>query len=449
MLVTLAISALFAAPSASPLQLQSLQPQPVVSEVKDGGTYHVSTGVWSRGPSTTALAGPEVIYDNTCTVGWYFDLPDLFGTIMDSGRVPSTSSPTSVDSLTGLYDLYEINGFEIGYCAVAPGPTRIDIGFSDCYEACDGAGNLAPPIAVFRLLNSPGGVAAGGQGCWIVTMDLSNTSFSFNLGGDCDGTYDGVPSTDGFGWTFSAPLSLTGDDIGPLFAGDPNGYFASSGQPCGAYGAGTTFPLASQGPGSGIGIVDRAESDSFYSCFWFGGYTAQNPHTSFYLKLMGDQGTSCSNSGSAYCFGDGTGTVCPCSNPGALGEGCANSTGSGATLSATGCADLFVDTLLFNISGVNGAKPGLLLRGDNQLSGGNGNPIGDGLICAGGASNRSQVQVSVGGMATFTDWNGAGFGSVANLGSPTNFQYWYRDPQGSSCGTGFNFSNAWTVTYTP
>ena len=154
--------------------------------------------------------------------------------------------------------------------------------------------------------------------------------------------------------------------------------------------------------------------------------------------------------GTAYCFGDGTGTACPCGNNGAPGFGCANSSGGGARMTAAGDAVLSADTMTLDITGVNGAKAGLLIRGDNQVNGGLGNPVGDGLICAGGAVQRSHVQVTdATGATTFSDWNGSGLGSVANAGAPTNYQFWYRDPQGSPCGNGFNFTNAYSVTYQP
>ncbi len=149
------------------------------------------------------------------------------------------------------------------------------------------------------------------------------------------------------------------------------------------------------------------------------------------------------NTGSAYCFGDGTGAACPCSGFGGLGEGCVNTGGTGVTLRALGNASVSSDTLRFDVAGAPGAKPGLLLRGNNQIA----NPIGDGIICTAGMSQRSQVQVTAAGVTSFTDFNGAGFGSVANLGAPTNFQFWYRDPMATCSGSGFNFSNAWTVTY--
>jgi len=149
--------------------------------------------------------------------------------------------------------------------------------------------------------------------------------------------------------------------------------------------------------------------------------------------------------GAAYCFGDGTGAACPCNNTGSAGAGCFNSSLVGATLSASGVASFSGDTFSLSVSGVAGAKPGLVLRGNNQVA----IPSGDGILCAAGGSQRSQVQITSGGATTFTNFNGAGFGSVANMGSATNFQFWYRDPQNSPCGTGFNFSNGWTVTYQP
>lgn len=147
--------------------------------------------------------------------------------------------------------------------------------------------------------------------------------------------------------------------------------------------------------------------------------------------------------GSPYCFGDGSGPNCPCFAFGGLGQGCANTTGLGATMTATGTANLINDTLQFHVEGVPGAKPGLLLRADNQV----GVPIGDGILCTSGNSLRSQVQVTVAGATVFTDFQGGPFAAVANSGAPTNFQFWYRDPSNTCSGSGFNFTNAWTVTY--
>ncbi len=156
------------------------------------------------------------------------------------------------------------------------------------------------------------------------------------------------------------------------------------------------------------------------------------------------------NTGSAYCFGDGSGANCPCSGFGIGGAGCANTASTGATLTGQGNAVLSGDTFQLDIVGVPGAKPGLVLRGANQLNGGLGNPVGDGLLCTGGQTARSHVQVTVAGNTSFTDFQGNPFGvSSYGAGIPTNYQFWYRDNQNTCSGSGFNFSNAWTVNWLP
>ena len=158
-----------------------------------------------------------------------------------------------------------------------------------------------------------------------------------------------------------------------------------------------------------------------------------------------------SNPGIAHCFGDGSGTACPCGASGNPGEGCANTGGAGgAILVGIGSALLSLDSFGLYAEGVPGDKPGLILRGANQLNGGLGNPVGDGLLCVGGQTARSQVQVTSAGLTTFTDFQGQPFGASSyGLGLPTNYQFWYRDPGNTCSGSGFNFSNAWTTTWLP
>ncbi|MFT7484420.1 MAG: hypothetical protein ACI9F9_000260 [Candidatus Paceibacteria bacterium] len=164
----------------------------------------------------------------------------------------------------------------------------------------------------------------------------------------------------------------------------------------------------------------------------------------FLLSLAFLAPVSLGQSGSAYCFGDGSGAACPCSS-GNPGEGCANSSGAGATLTGSGNAHVLGDTFLLNVAGVPGAKPGLILRGNNQVA----IPAGEGILCASGGSQRSHVQVTSAGATSFTDFNGNPFGASANSGGvPTNYQFWYRDPSNTCAGSGFNFSNAWSVTWT-
>lgn len=166
-----------------------------------------------------------------------------------------------------------------------------------------------------------------------------------------------------------------------------------------------------------------------------------------YLSKWGCPGPN--EVGVPYCFGDGAGTPCPCGANGSAGEGCANSGGlGGAILAANGVASIAYDSFELHVSGVPGIKPGLILQGTNQLSAGLGNPVGDGLLCTGGQTARSQIQVTSAGTTSFFDFQGAPFGaSSSGLGVPTNYQFWYRDNQNTCSGAGFNFSNAWTVTW--
>ncbi len=150
-----------------------------------------------------------------------------------------------------------------------------------------------------------------------------------------------------------------------------------------------------------------------------------------------------SSSGNAYCAGDGSAT-CPCFAIFGPGVGCQNTGGPGAGLAGTGNAQVSNDTFQFDVSGVPGAKPGLLVKGSVQIF----NAVGDGILCT-APQMRSHVQItSAAGEATYADFDSQPFGAIANMGSPTYFQYWYRDP-GNTCGGGFNFSNAWEVSFTP
>ena len=211
-------------------------------------------------------------------------------------------------------------------------------------------------------------------------------------------------------------------------------------------GATTTVDAVSSGgqifrgeiPGNVSGNVEYW----FTSSDWYGNVGQSGSR--FYAS--GNTGT-----GTAYCFGDGTGGACPCGANGNSGEGCANTSGTGgATLVASGNASLSADTFQLNISGVPGSKPGLVLRGASQLGGGNGNPAGDGLLCTSGNTARSQVQVTSAGATTFIEFQpGVSFGASSyGAGQAANYQFWYRDPSNTCSGGGFNFTNAVSVTWT-
>jgi hypothetical protein len=147
----------------------------------------------------------------------------------------------------------------------------------------------------------------------------------------------------------------------------------------------------------------------------------------------------------AFCFGDGGGTPCPCGNDGGPGEGCANSTGSGAVLSVSGSTSISADDLVLSTTGLPGG-PGLYFQGQNSINSGNGIVFGDGLRCAGLDVTRLQVRFSSGGNAN-TSISIATKGSVV-AGETKRYQHWYRDSTNSPCGSTFNLTNGYELTWT-
>lgn len=149
--------------------------------------------------------------------------------------------------------------------------------------------------------------------------------------------------------------------------------------------------------------------------------------------------------GVGYCFGDGTGTACPCGNDGNPGEGCANSTGNGAVLVGTGSNSVGADDLSFTLLQALPSQGALLFVANNQLSG---LYFGDGLRCAGGSLKRLGVRMpNASGTAHWNPGMAASGGWMA--GDTRNFQAWYRDPVGSPCANEFNTSNGVNITFAP
>lgn len=160
------------------------------------------------------------------------------------------------------------------------------------------------------------------------------------------------------------------------------------------------------------------------------------PETDMALMLEGTVGAD--NTGSAYCFGDATGAFCPCAAFAGSGEGCMTTSGTGATLTGSGHADVGGSGFTLTVTGGPANKPGLIFQGDNQIA----NPIGDGILCATG----NVIRYAVNPLDASGSTSGSGFEVNAASGQTVNYQYWFRDT-GNPCGGGFNFTGAWTVTW--
>lgn len=152
----------------------------------------------------------------------------------------------------------------------------------------------------------------------------------------------------------------------------------------------------------------------------------------------------------AFCFGDGTTdtglgtTPCPCGNESTsgAGEGCRHQLGHGATFSMLGSVNVAANTLAFQVGGARPSQPAMLVEGSSRVQ----IPFKDGILCAGYPTRRMEVlSLDAAGAATTSP-------IVANSpgltpGSYRVYQTWYRDPGGSTCGSGSNFTPAYAVLF--
>lgn len=152
--------------------------------------------------------------------------------------------------------------------------------------------------------------------------------------------------------------------------------------------------------------------------------------------------------GAAFCFGDGSGASCACGNYGSSCEGCANSGGTGSRLVCEGSASASIDDLHPIAYSLLHNQPALLFVGINRVNGGDGITFGDGLRCVGGQVVRLGVKTP--SPTGESSW-GPGLAAVGGwvAGDTRGFQVWYRNPRGLPCGSNFNLSNAWEVSFLP
>ncbi len=156
--------------------------------------------------------------------------------------------------------------------------------------------------------------------------------------------------------------------------------------------------------------------------------------------------------GMAFCFGDGSGTSCPCGNdsPFTGRAGCLNSLGSGARLVATGTPSIAADTLVLRGSGMPSSSV-LYFEGTTQVNGGAGVVFGDGLRCAGGSIVRLEPKVNVAGASRWPDVGDPAIsvrcGDVA--GNSRTYQAWYRNAAAFCTPQAFNLTNGWVLTWLP
>ncbi len=151
------------------------------------------------------------------------------------------------------------------------------------------------------------------------------------------------------------------------------------------------------------------------------------------------------------CFGDGTGTPCPCGNVGASGNGCANSVNvAGANLGSLGLPSVSNDSFLLIGTGMPDSAV-LYFQGTLQVAGGAGAVFGDGKRCAGGTVIRLGTKQNQGGASSYPEILDPQISVRGGIiGGPTTrtYQCWYRNADPTFCTPDtFNLSNGLSVVW--
>ena len=440
-----AAGALLLSASAFAQQDATAKVRPAPATAKDAGVYHVATGTWTRASKDPiATIGPDVLYDNTCSVGFWSALgsTEMF---VDGARMPSTTSPTSLFTLTGTANAYPINGFQTSYCVISAPTLTLLFQWYECYASCSDVTLNVPIMSV--PVSAPADPGLVGL-CWVVTYDLTNTTFEFTMSADCNGTYGGNSDLDGFGWSIIEIAPSPGTTVGPMIAGDPLGirFGGPNGTGC-PIGDGTIW-RPGIGAGTGIGADDAFESNLggvYNACYFFGGYFGGSLFAAFWHEVWGDSGGSIPV-GTSECFCDAANAPCGNASP---TTGCLNSVGTGAEITGSGTDVIANANLVLSVTGARPLKSGVWLQGTatNQIL------FRDGNLCVAGLTVRLYPDViDANGDNDTTDVPAGSIvaqsGSKGYVIGPGSlwYQMWYRDG-GGPCGTQSNLTNALRVDW--
>ncbi len=182
-----------------------------------------------------------------------------------------------------------------------------------------------------------------------------------------------------------------------------------------------------------------------------GAYSSSSATNLIGAFSVAESGTACAPPSTPYCFGDGTGLACPCSNSGAAGNGCASSVNAaGGNLTSSGSASVSADTLALIGSGMPNSSA-LYFQGTSQLSGGLGVLFGDGLRCVGGSIIRLGTKNNTAGASQYPA-PGDQSVSVRGFNSASDFrtyQIWYRNAAAFCTASTFNLTNGLSLTWAP
>lgn len=159
-----------------------------------------------------------------------------------------------------------------------------------------------------------------------------------------------------------------------------------------------------------------------------------------------------------FCYGDGSGTACPCGNFSAVGdnEGCLHSGGTGARLvgyaGPAPAPSLSNDRLVLHLLRAPAITPCVFFQGTAQIAGGAGVVFGEGLQCVGGATVRLNLRFTCNGQLGMPEPGDAAISVAGGVTVPgvRHYQAWFRTgPQICTTALAFSLSNGVTVTWVP
>jgi hypothetical protein len=471
----LAALALLAASSMAQQNLSS-RLMPITAPIRHAGVYHVATGTWTRNATFANIAGPDSIYNNTCS-GIYFGAMNSGEEWQHRSRIPSPSGPTTPsifygasrnDEAPGCLTSYTINGFQVAYCSrLVGGGITWDHKFANSYTVC-GSADMVPNYT-FTITGLPGGTATGTLQCWILDVDTSATTPAFVLSADGDGTWTGPSTSEQFGWGNgpTAPAFTTAAGTGPIIAGNYSWMGGSSHPftPCtGTDGTIWDAPinLAEEGTGMSTSDFFRITGPTPQvapGCYYFGSI----PLPDFHLKLFANTGCPTASPMADFCLPGQNGVIsCPCNNPPVgTGMGCNNFGGwpnDSCLLYATGIASLAADSLTFTSTGENSTSLTIFLQGTASIS--TGVLYGAGVRCVSGILKRLYTGVASSGWISRpgvpdpdVHTRSAALGDPIGPGQTRYYMTYYRDPAAASpCGhkaSTFNDSQAGSLVWSP
>jgi len=348
--------------------------------------------------------------------------------------------------------LADVDG-DLDLDVVVPHPTANTV----CVYLNDGTGNLALDHTLAGLTNSPWLACKdfNNDGQPDILCSLTNDGFAVTLNQftfDCD--HNGIEDTIEIQAGLAPDCNLDGiPDSCEVLAGTVGDCNANSipdvcdiatglSQDCNANGVPDECDLATLDCNSN-GLIDTCE-------------IAADPSLD-----LDNNGTldRCQNPGTPYCFGDGSGNPCPCDpgQAGSPGHGCANRTGDGAILSASGSASVTGDSVQLHAATLPNPTSVLFLQGTIKQNGGLGGIVGDGLLCVNGSGGNLIRLGWHAGQSGSADY-GYGIGSdplvsvrgqVPAIGSTRFYQVLYRDNASFCAPTKYNFSNGLAIVWTP